>query len=459
MNKLWFFIVMIFAFSANAQEKQIDYVIFSGKIINANQKVFTLKGLEKKQIKKLILDEEGNFTDTIKTIKQEFVLFEGINNAYIQLSPGDNIKLTVDANDYLKTLKFTGKGADLNNYLVGAENLYKEENLNYKEKYSKSEKEFTVFKKEWKQKRLTFLKTSEGLSEEFIEIEKRNIYYCYVRDFINYEKYHINYSNNDDFEVSDSFLDEFKDLDWENEQDYEDCHFYPHLISSHITNNFNKEFKDNKYESIALLEYINNTINNQYIKDQLLYENSVYKITFTKDLEGFYKVFSKGIKDEKLKSEITELYNKLLLLSNGQASPKFVDYENYNGGKNSLDDFLGKYVYIDVWASWCPPCTDAIPHFKKIAEKYKSKNVAFISISVDRISSYDKWRSMIEEEEMSGVQLFADKDWDSDFIKEYTINTIPRYLLIDPKGNIINSNAPRPSDSKLIDIFSELKIQ
>ena len=67
------------------------------------------------------------------------------------------------------------KGADLNNYLVGAENLYKEENLNYKEKYSKSEKEFTLFKKEWKQKRLTFLKTSEGLSEEFIEIEKRNI--------------------------------------------------------------------------------------------------------------------------------------------------------------------------------------------------------------------------------------------------------------------------------------------
>ncbi len=456
MNKLWFFIVMIFAFSANAQEKQIDYVIFSGKIINANQKVFTLKGLEKKQIKKLILDEEGNFTDTINTIKQEFVLFEGINNAYIQLSPGDNIKLTADANDYLNTLKFTGKGADLNNYLVGAENLYKEENLNYKEKYSKSEKEFTVFKKEWKQKRLTFLKTSEGLSEEFIEIEKRNIYYCYVRDFINYEKYHINYSKNDNFEVSDSFLVEFKDLDWENEQDYENCHFYPHLIDSRITNNFNKEFKNDNYNYVALLEYIINTINNQYIKDQLLYKNSVYKITYTKDLEGFYKVFSEGMKDEKLKSEITELYDKLVLLSKGQTSPKFINYENYNGSKNSLDDFLGKYVYIDVWASWCPPCTNEIPHFKKLVEKYKSKNVEFISISVDRISRYDKWRSMVEEEEMDGVQLFADKDWDSDFIKDYTVKTIPRYILLDPSGKIINSNAPRPSDSKLIDIFNEL---
>jgi len=456
MNKFWFFIVMIFAFSTNAQEKQIDYIIISGNIANANEKVFTLKGLEKKQIKKLILDEEGNFTDTLKTIKQEFVLFEGINNAYIQLSPGDNIKLTADANDYLNTLKFTGKGADLNNYLVGAENLYKEENLNYKEKYSKSEAEFTTFKKKWKQKRIDFLNTSIALSEEFNETEKRNIYYCYARDFINYENKHTQYVEDKEFKISENFLDEFENLNWENEQDYRDTHFYPHLILDRIKNNFIKENLYDEFNYISFLKYINKNIKNRYIRDQVLYKNSKFNITYTDNLEGFYKVFSEGIYDEELKAKITETYITLSSLTKGQPSPKFVNYENYNGSENSLDDFLGKYVYIDVWATWCPPCIEEISHLKELVEINKGKNIEFISISVDRPAGYDKWRSMVKDEEMNWVQLFADKDWNSDFIKDYSIKGVPRYILLDPNGNIINSNAPRPSSKKITNIFNEL---
>ena len=63
-------------------------------------------------------------------------------------------------------------------------------------------------------------------------------------------------------------------------------------------------------------------------------------------------------------------------------SPSF-NYDNYAGGKTKLEDFKGKYVYIDVWATWCGPCRAEIPFLKKVEEKYHDKNITFVSISVD----------------------------------------------------------------------------
>ena len=63
----------------------------------------------------------------------------------------------------------------------------------------------------------------------------------------------------------------------------------------------------------------------------------------------------------------------------GQESPKFVDYENYAGGNMSLDDLKGKYVYIDLWATWCVPCVQQIPALNKLEHTFKNKNIAFVS--------------------------------------------------------------------------------
>ena len=51
--------------------------------------------------------------------------------------------------------------------------------------------------------------------------------------------------------------------------------------------------------------------------------------------------------------------------------------------------------------------------------------------------------------ELAGIQLFADNDWNSDFVKAYGINGIPRFILIDPQGNIVDANAERPSSPAL----------
>tara|TARA_R110002124_G_scaffold107047_4_gene259277 strand:+ start:4048 stop:5106 length:1059 start_codon:yes stop_codon:yes gene_type:complete len=151
------------------------------------------------------------------------------------------------------------------------------------------------------------------------------------------------------------------------------------------------------------------------------------------------------------------------LLGKGKPSPKFNNYINYKGGKTSLDSFKGKYVYIDIWATWCKPCLEQIPFLKKLEKKYARKKIEFISISIDNETTAgswdkakDKWKKMIKSKNLSGVQLFAGKD--TKFMEEYQVNGIPRFILIDPNGNIVNSNAPRPSDSGLEILFKELGI-
>lgn len=132
----------------------------------------------------------------------------------------------------------------------------------------------------------------------------------------------------------------------------------------------------------------------------------------------------------------------------GKPSPDF-DYENFKGGKTKLTDLKGKYVYIDLWATWCGPCRTEIPYLQKIEKKYHGKNIEFVSISIDKLKDQEKWRKFVETNNLSGIQLFADRDWESDFVTQYGVTGIPRFILLDPQGNIIESDAERPSSPNL----------
>lgn len=93
---------------------------------------------------------------------------------------------------------------------------------------------------------------------------------------------------------------------------------------------------------------------------------------------------------------------------------------------------------------------------KKVEEQYHGKNVEFVSISIDAAKDHDKWKKFVTDKQMGGIQLYADKDWSSDFCKAYNINSIPRFILIDTKGNIVDADAPRPSDPALVAKLDEL---
>src|SRR5690625_8026171 len=106
----------------------------------------------------------------------------------------------------------------------------------------------------------------------------------------------------------------------------------------------------------------------------------------------------------------------------------------------SLDDLKGKLVYIDVWATWCAPCLAEVPHLKQLTEDYKDQNITIVSMSIDPESDHEKWKKMVNEKDLQGVQIFSDNDWNSQFVVDYGIRGIPRFILLDKEGYIISAD-------------------
>lgn len=152
---------------------------------------------------------------------------------------------------------------------------------------------------------------------------------------------------------------------------------------------------------------------------------------------------------EKL-GEIEKLAVKWDKIAKGQASPSF-SLKDINGETVSLNDLRGKYVYIDVWATWCGPCLGEIPHLMKLEKEMHDKDVAFVSISTDR--NKEQWENFVRKKEMGGIQLINDSS--CSFCKDYMIFGIPRFILLDKEGKIIDNNAPRPS-GKIKEVLQEL---
>lgn len=106
-----------------------------------------------------------------------------------------------------------------------------------------------------------------------------------------------------------------------------------------------------------------------------------------------------------------------------------------NGKTLSLEDFKGKYVLVDFWASWCTPCRVEIPELKSVYEKYKDKNFTILSISLDK--DKEKWMSALTQEQMTWPQLSDLKGDQNSAAKAYKVLGIPANFLIDPNGKII----------------------
>lgn len=124
-------------------------------------------------------------------------------------------------------------------------------------------------------------------------------------------------------------------------------------------------------------------------------------------------------------------------------------YKDAAGKDVSFSDFRGKYVYIDVWATWCSPCKKEIPYIKQLEKDLHGKDIQFVSISMDKQKDHEKWKKFIKEEALTGVQLFSDDAFNTRIAKDYKIDAIPRFLLFDKEGKIVDANAKRPSNPEL----------
>ncbi len=125
---------------------------------------------------------------------------------------------------------------------------------------------------------------------------------------------------------------------------------------------------------------------------------------------------------------------------------------NLKGDSVALSSLKGKILYIDFWATWCKPCIEEFPYSKKLMQSIPSKfkkDIEFLYISVD--DTEELWKKGVEKHALvEGLNLFSKGGWYSEAAKRFKLQAIPRYLIINKKGEIVYENAKRPSDPRTL---------
>ena len=159
------------------------------------------------------------------------------------------------------------------------------------------------------------------------------------------------------------------------------------------------------------------------------------------DMAEMDAAFRRWVKDSAAVAAYEAIVAKARALAKGRPAAEFA-FTDVEGDTVRLSDFRGRYVYVDLWAMWCGPCNAEIPHLKRLEERMRGRNIAFVGMSSDR--DREAWEEFVRERGLGGTQLFMGGD--DSFLRAVHCEGIPRFLLIDPEGNYVNADMTRPSN-------------
>lgn len=407
-------------------------VQISGRIENGDSIVSIWVG---DSIYSFPLDENDFFTGKIPMKKSGYgTLLHNSLNLY--LSPGEDLEVYVDNFNFSSSLYFRGSLGGVNNYL-------KEQEVAVffdRDDYKLEERPFVEKMQQLIDEKIKLLE-AKNFDPSFTDLERERIRYSIAERVSCYPSFRRN-AGDEYYVPGKVFTDFLSSFSLNNEalfgtKDYRSFLLnYVYLQGSRGTGG---NYSD------GVVDYIVSTVTNPTIKDFLLTE-IVYRFIWENNgLEGadhLLEVFRRECTDKNKVDYINEIVEHWARLLPGQPAPDFT-LKDVHGKYVTLSEYRGDYVYIMVWATWCVPCKSEFYYLDLLQKEYKDEKIKFMTISIDEPEMAQYWYDFLVSKRYSGIHLMIDSD--SKFNEDYMIISVPRFILIGTEGEIVDSNAPRPS--------------
>lgn len=421
------------------------------------QNVFEFNSIVKK------IDNEGAFSAEIPVITDNLLRIT-IGNVYVDVFVKDNASLyfTADLNDFYNTLKFENDLSAENTYnvLEAKYNILAE--LNSYSRYGDAI--------EYKQHIDSVIKLNFSLWNNYPKENLDPIFVLQTTISLKYKHvnslwmYKIGYDPATNKYISKSIPDNYFNfldtLKFDKDEYVSNSNFTTALMR-YLFEKFDKNSRMNLPEGLSEIEKIKLSFINRYnyrkqtLKGAVLeyevismFRSNVKSINpeIKPFIDSIYNDFISYAKNEDYKLWLTNHLNKLSKLNSGIPTPD-IELLNEKSEKVKLSDFKNKVLYVDFWATWCLPCIINMSDSKILSSKFSdNKDLVFIYVNVK--DDFYKWKKHLKKNQYEGVHLYADKNTSEELYKAYNIYGIPKYVLIDKDGKIVNSAAEVPAKAE-----------
>lgn len=404
------------------------------------------------------MDSVGNFTLNVTLVKPCLAELH-CNNEKVRLylQPNDNISVVSDYADFARNIIFLGKGADENNYLTRVATFLEpaaEMKLVPSKVRDLSPSDYAIAVALKKNLQWTFFRQyimQRTVSPDFERLIRYEIDYTAAYELLVYPEMHAYFSGSEKMTLPENYYAFLETTPLEDSNaliTYCYANFLEeyvrYLFREHPTNTTGGTFK---YAYLAMYDLAKAKFENKQVRDFVLAQNLVNALENSELslVEPQYEDY-KNSKPYPQYVALLELnYKKYKTLSKGHEAP-FFKLKDTSGKPVALNDFIGKVVYIDFWASWCKPCLKEVQFANELKQKMAGKDIVFIYISLDENEQH--WRNSIKNRNIQGVHLNS-KGISSEVAINYNIQNVPSYFLIDKQGKMVDAQAKRPSDKTL----------
>lgn len=362
------------------------------------------------------------------------------------IEPGKSLEMALNLEDKQAAPVFTGAGAKKVEYLNA-------NTLRFPD--FKVDEETFIKQLEEREVRLLAYLDSMAFDAAFTVKEKKRLHYSVYSFLPAYPSYYRYYAQDNSYKPSENYYSVLKSVLVE-EPELIDMPEYISTLQRSMNAYVAKDLSSFEPEVYLKkqLAYVQENVNDPALSEKLVHDIAMKDIAEngTAHWEIIRPVYEAKVVAADKKQALNELREQWARIAVGQPSPAFKCLD-INGKEVSLSDLAGKYVYIDVWATWCGPCRYELPHLKTLEHQFRNKNIAFVSISCDKDKA--AWEKMVKEEKLGGIQLILGDD--QSFMDNYRITGIPRFILIDREGKIVSADMTRPSNPETAKTLKALK--